>query len=46
MTTLEIIEELERSRLMLIKAEEAECESDIHAIWSYIDELADQLAAK
>lgn len=44
MTTREIIAELERCRLMLIEAEEAGCESDIHAICSYIDELADQLA--
>ena len=46
MTTLEIIEELERSRLMLIEAEDAECESDIHAIWSYIEHLREELAAK
>lgn len=44
MTTREIIAELERSRLMLIEAEEAGCESDIHAICSYIDYLRDELA--
>ena len=43
MTTLEIIAELDRCRTMLAEAEEAGCESDIHAIWSYIGELTDDL---
>ena len=44
MTTLEIIAELDRCRIMLAEAEEAGDENDAYALWSYIGELKEALA--
>lgn len=43
MTTLEIIAELERCRIMLAEAEAAGDDTGVRDTWAYISELKDEL---